>query len=355
MLSTDDKITIKMIRQEKGWGAKRFLKEFPQKYWSLTSLNRLIRKIDSAGSVERTSGSGRPRVIRSQANIDLVQELICSQDDQPGTSKSPREIERMTGISRSSVRRIVKQDLRLNVFKRRKAHLLSDMDKEKRLRCCRTLVRRRSLKNVDKIWFSDEKMFSVQPPINTQNDRVYSAADKKNCIPSNRLIKGRKHFSQSVMVSVAVSKSGKTNIHFIEKGTKIDGLYYRDTLLRRCLLPDIQRLSGDDYVFQQDGAPSHRSRLTVEFLKSNVPSFIEPALWPPNSPDLNPVDYAVWGALQQMVYRDHVSGLEDLKEKITHCWEELSRGLIDRAIDQWLPRLNAVIRANGGHIEQYLD
>ena len=55
------------------------------------------------------------------------------------------------------------------------------------------------------------------------------------------------------------------------------------------------------------------------------------------------MDYAVWSALQQMVYRDHVSGLEDLREKITNCWEELSRGLIDRAIDQWLPRLNAVL------------
>ena len=86
-------------------------------------------------------------------------------------------------------------------------------------------------------------------------------------------------------------------------------------MLRRCLLPDIQQLSGDDYVFQQDGAPSHRSRLTVEFLKSNVPSSIEPALWPPNSSDLNPVNYAVGGALQQMVYRYHVSSLEDLKEK----------------------------------------
>jgi len=34
--------------------------------------------------------------------------------------------------------------------------------------------------------------------------------------------------------------------------------------------------------------------------KENV-SFIEPQMWPPNSPDLNPVDYAVWGALQQQV------------------------------------------------------
>jgi len=34
--------------------------------------------------------------------------------------------------------------------------------------------------------------------------------------------------------------------------------------------------------------------------KGNV-SFIEPHVWPPNRPDLNPVDYAVWGALQQQV------------------------------------------------------
>ena len=31
--------------------------------------------------------------------------------------------------------------------------------------------------------------------------------------------------------------------------------------------------------------------------RENV-SFIKPQMWPPNSPDLNPVDYAVWGALR---------------------------------------------------------
>jgi len=28
-------------------------------------------------------------------------------------------------------------------------------------------------------------------------------------------------------------------------------------------------------------------------------NFIEPHMWPPNSHDINPVDYAIWGALQQ--------------------------------------------------------
>jgi len=58
----------------------------------------------------------------------------------------------------------------------------------------------------------------------------------------------------------------------------------------------------------------------------------------------NPVDYAVWGALQQMVYRDSTTSLNDLKEKIQRCWAELSQGLIDRAVDQWRPGLQAVVK-----------
>jgi len=31
-------------------------------------------------------------------------------------------------------------------------------------------------------------------------------------------------------------------------------------------------------------------------------------MWPPNSPDLNPVDYEVWGMLQQRVYHYTMAG-----------------------------------------------
>ena len=40
-------------------------------------------------------------------------------------------------------------------------------------------------------------------------------------------------------------------------------------------------------------------------------------MWPPNSPDLNPVDYAVWGALQEMVYhRKTFTSAQELKRAI---------------------------------------
>jgi len=42
----------------------------------------------------------------------------------------------------------------------------------------------------------------------------------KSSVASHRLIKGRKHFSEIVMVSVAVSKAGKTSVNFIDNTTK---------------------------------------------------------------------------------------------------------------------------------------
>jgi len=106
------------------------------------------------------------------------------------------------------------------------------------------------------------------------------------------------------MVSVGVSALGKTSLHFVDPGTKINGKYYRDVLLMRGLLPDIRGYS-EYFTFQQDGAPAHRARETVDLLKQERPDFIPPTLhvWPPNSPDINTVDYAVWGILQDRVYK----------------------------------------------------
>ena len=40
---------------------------------------------------------------------------------------------------------------------------------------------------------------------------------------------------------------------------------------------------------------SHTARDTVRYLQRNNVASIEPDVWPPNSPDLNPVNYAVGG------------------------------------------------------------
>jgi len=81
-------------------------------------------------------------------------------------------------------------------------------------------------------------------------------------------------------------------------------------------------------------------------------NFIEPHMWPPNSPDLNPVDYAIWGALQQRVYHQRqFKTVEELKRAIVTEWQKLSQRFIDNNINEWRRRLEAVIKNGGGHIE----
>jgi len=50
------------------------------------------------------------------------------------------------------------------------------------------------------------------------------------------------------------------------------------------------------FIFQQDGAPAHTAHSAQNWLWADCSDFITKD-WPPNSPDLNPLDYHVWGAM----------------------------------------------------------
>jgi len=82
---------------------------------------------------------------------------------------------------------------------------------------------------------------------------------------------------------------------------------------------------------------------------------ITPALWPANSPDLNPV-YQIWGKLQERVYCSQIRNVDQLKLLLIEEWEHFHQVVIDKAVRQWLPRLRACVRlrAHGGHFEHRL-
>jgi len=103
------------------------------------------------------------------------------------------------------------------------------------------------------------------------------------------------------MVSVGVSRMGKKRVVFIVPGAKVNSSFYCNIVLEegRCLTSEQCRHYR--WTLQQDGAPAHIARTTMDYLNKEHINFIESHMWPPNSPDINPVDYAVWGALQQRV------------------------------------------------------
>ena len=83
------------------------------------------------------------------------------------------------------------------------------------------------------------------------------------------------------LVSAAVSKMGVAGLFFVAPGVKVDGKYSQDVLLSQQMLPAIRHVAGDNFVFQQDSAPAHRARDTVELLQRETAYFIFPEVCPP--------------------------------------------------------------------------
>jgi len=194
--------------------------------------------------------------------------------------------------------------------------------------------------------------FTVATPSKTQNDQLYSKANTKHDVSLTKEgSTSRRALSYLWLCHILVRLTSSS----ISQGPKLTA----STIAMKCwpkgLLPVIHRLSGNNFTLQQDAAPSHRSKHIVAYLKANVPNFMQPSNWPPNHPDLNLVDYSIWGVLQQLVYCRKIHDLEHLKELLQDCWTMISQDLVDTAIDQFSKRLTLVICAQSGHIKHCLN
>ena len=100
----------------------------------------------------------------------------------------------------------------------------------------------------------------------------------------------------------------------------------------------------------EKGQQEMKSRLnkSKSFLKSTTTPKDE---WPAASPDLNVLDYCIWSIIESEVNAEAHSSVESLKEAIETAFENLNQQTINRAVDNWMKRLDKVIEANGGHFE----
>uniref|UniRef100_A0A914DJ56 Uncharacterized protein n=1 Tax=Acrobeloides nanus TaxID=290746 RepID=A0A914DJ56_9BILA len=72
---------------------------------------------------------------------------------------------------------------------------------------------------------------------------------------------------------------------------------------------------------------------------------------PAASPDLNPLDYSIWSILEAQVNAEAHDLVDSLKQAIMEAFKNLNQDMINRAVDDWMRRLDAVIAAEGGHFE----
>ena len=79
-----------------------------------------------------------------------------------------------------------------------------------------------------------------------------------------------------------------------------DGLFSLiDDILQPPESNTIQVADDNTFLFMQDNARCHKAECILEFLKENGVPVME---WPPQSPDLNPLDN-LWGEFKEQFYK----------------------------------------------------
>ena len=126
---------------------------------------------------------------------------------------------KMMDIPRTSIRRIIAEDLKLQPFKKIKGQRIDTRTirtKEKRIKRCPNLLRVFTKQVLETTFFSDEKIFKVTQLLNIQNDRTYApSAYKKSTIENKRLYVERSEWLSYEPYGICCRIKSWQIIHFL--------------------------------------------------------------------------------------------------------------------------------------------
>ena len=248
------------------------------------------------------------------------------------------------------MQQVLRDDLKVKPFKITKRQLLSDATKKKRLKRSKLLLKKILDDTQPTVLWTDEKLFAVQAIHNSQNDRIWTK--NKESVPVELRTSFRRQKPASVMVWAGIMSSGlKTPLVFVEDGVKINQHVYLK-MLKEKVVPWMNTLAlKNNLTLQQDGATAHTAKIVQAWYKENFTAFWSKEMWPPSSPDLNPMDFGIWSILEQKACTVSHPNVEVLKKKLTESWDQIESETVHATCAQVIQCLRRVIWKKGGYIE----
>lgn len=295
------------------------------------------------GAIERP----RPR----QPNFE--DQILQMVEREPTTST--RKISSELGVSHTTVWRTIRNQ-QLYPFHFQKVQALTPADYPPRQQFCRWLLNRCAEEPnfVAHILFTDEASFARDGIMNSHNMHYWADENPYWTVAGTH----QQQFSLNIWCGIIGDiligphvlpnrLTGQAYRHFLEE--ILPGLLEEVPLATRVLL-----------WFMQDGAPAHFSLAARNYLQNTYPNrWIARGgyvAWPARSPDLNPLDFFLWGHLKSLVYETEVQSIEDLQLRIQNSCRAIlnTPGIFERVRRSLLRRAEACILVQGRHFEQLL-
>ena len=304
----------------------------------------VLKRLKDRGTVEHKSGGGRPVSQLTKANLTKIRAKV-----RRTPNKSIRKMSKELKMGDGTLRRGLKT-LGIKSRAKTKRFLLTDRLKASRLERARKIMAVLKKKK-PVLLFTDEKYFTVDPVSNSRHDRYLSSLRVEDVPDSVRFVTQTKHPTQVMMFGLVASDGKKMPPVFLPSGLRMNSKEYLSHVLVPHVLPWITANYDDprDPVFVQDGAPCHTAKITQKWLDENL-NFWSKEMWPPSSPDLNPLDFSIWAKVQSDACKDSHPNKEALIKSVTKAWSNMSEDYIRKTCAKFRPRVEAVIECEGGYI-----
>ncbi|CAK9824990.1 Transposable element Tc1 transposase [Anthophora retusa] len=302
-----------------------------------------VKKYEDTGSLSNKKRSGRPKITTPAEDRAIT--IISKRNRRKTAPEITAEINasRPEPVSLTTVkRRLRKAGLHGRIAMRKP--LLRKQNKAKRLAWARS-HKDWVLEDWKKVLWTDESKFEVFGSKRRKFVRR-SAGERaiESCISPTV-----KHGGGSVMVWGCF---GSTSVGDL---VKIDGILNKERykgILETNALPSGTRLIGENFVFQQDNDPKHTSKLCRGYLEQlEREEKIVIMTWPPQSPDLNPIEL-LWEELDRQVRKAAPTSTQTLWQQLQDAWSRIEPLTLTKLLNRMPKLCKAVIKAHGGNIDE---
>lgn len=303
-----------------------------------STVGDIIKKYDDLQLLSRIPGSGR----RPSLETNEVDILVAKAEENPRISAGKLK----TLLHESTEKNVCEQTIRNylhmnNLFGRVacKKPLISEKNIKSRLEVAKSWSTW-AMKKWNKVLFTDESKFNLfkSDGRTTVWRKPGERLNLKNVVPTV------KYGGGSVLVWGSMSSNGAGKLAFIDG--IMDSVEYCRILAEN--LDDSVELCGlaDDFIFQQDNDPKHKSKFTKNYFDAND---ITPMFWPAQSPDLNPIEN-LWSFVEIELRKRIIKSVRDLKENIMDIWINIDKNFTKKLVNSMPKRVECLMRAKGGPI-----
>lgn len=336
--------------------ARQFNEIHPERTVSRTAVTDLVEKFQRTGSVMDDSRVGRPPV------EEVIEEGVLAQIS-VNPQQSARAVARSHNLTRWSVQKTLKKH-KFHPYKIKLVQELIEDDFDRRLQFCEIMTDRIISGQLltFNILFTDEASFSLHGEVNRHNSRYWSQQNPHWCRES--------HTQNPQKINLWAGILGNQLIGPFEINGNLNRDIYLE-MLQNEIVPAVNHVAATTFnpdgtatfninhvVFQQDGAPPHYGLNVRAYLDEEFPNRwigrrgeIE---WPARSPDLNPLDFFLWGHLKSVVYATKPASLQDLRNRIQEECQRISPEMLQHVRDGFEHRLYYCMETQGEQFEHLI-